>query len=154
MIDEPRLEQTRAYATAVIHLTIPREKIRDVMGPGLSELRSAVAAQGIAAPGPWFTHHLSMRPDTFDFEIGVPVSKPVSPAGRMQASHVPVMQVARTIFHGDYEGLASGWADFDAWIEAQGYKARPDLWEVYLVGPETEPDPSKWRTELIRPLMA
>jgi hypothetical protein len=49
MIEEPRLEQTQAHDTALIHLTIPREKIRDVMGSGLAELRTAVAAQGIAA---------------------------------------------------------------------------------------------------------
>jgi effector-binding domain-containing protein len=152
MIEEPRLEQTQAHDPAVIQLTIPREKIRDVMGSGLAELRTAVAAQGIAATGPWFTHHLSMQPDTFDFEIGVPVSKPVSPAGRVRPSQMPAMKVARTILHGDYEGLASGWGEFDAWIAAHGHKPGPDLWEVYLVGPETEPNASKWRTELSRPL--
>jgi hypothetical protein len=31
---------------------------------------AAVAAQGIAPAGPWFTHHLRMDPATFDFEIG------------------------------------------------------------------------------------
>lgn len=67
---------------------------------------------------------------------------------------MPVVEVARTIFHGNYEGLATAWEEFDAWIETHGHKVHPDLWEVYLVGPETEPDPSKWRTELSRPLIA
>jgi hypothetical protein len=43
------------------------------MGPGLRELMAAVAAQGIAPTGPWFSNHLRMDPDIFDFEISVPV---------------------------------------------------------------------------------
>jgi len=27
-----------------------------------------------------------------------------------------------------------------------------DLWEVYVAGPESGPDPATWRTELNRPL--
>lgn len=154
MIDQPRLEQTQAHETAVIHLTVPREKIRDVMGPGRSELLAAVAAQGVATTGPWYTHHLSMQPETFDFELGVPVSKPIAATGRVRASQMPALTVARTIFQGDYAGLESAWAEFDRWIGAHGHKTRPDLWEVYLVGPEAETDPTKWRTELNRPLVS
>ncbi len=29
----------------------------------------------------------------------------------------------------------------------------PDLWECYAAGPESGPDPAKWRTELNRPLL-
>jgi hypothetical protein len=73
MLDTPQLTQTADKLTAVIRLTIPREEIRNVMGPGLRELMAAVAAQGIAPTGPWFSHHLRMDPDIFDFEISVPV---------------------------------------------------------------------------------
>lgn len=67
--------------TAVIHLTVPREEVHNVMGPGLSELLATVAAQGMTPTGPWFTHHLRMAPDVFDFEIGVPVDAPISKSG-------------------------------------------------------------------------
>jgi len=152
MIDKPQVVQTSAQYTAIIHLTVPREEIRNVMGPGLSELMAAVAAQGVSPTGPWFTHHLRMDPETFDFEISVPVRSPISPSGRMQPGQVPAATVARTIYHGDYEGLGSAWAEFDAWITAQGHTPGPDLWEVYLAGPESNPDPATFRTELKRPL--
>jgi effector-binding domain-containing protein len=60
--------------------------------------------------------------------------------------------VARTVYHGAYEGLGAAWQEFDAWIRAQGRKPGPSLWEVYLTDPATNPDPSTWRTELNRPL--
>ena len=44
-IDVPQITQSPVRTTAVIHLTVPREKIREVMGPGHKELMDAVTAQ-------------------------------------------------------------------------------------------------------------
>jgi effector-binding domain-containing protein len=153
MLDKPQITQTAAQTTAVIRLTIPRAEIQTVMGPGYRELMAAVAAQGIATAGPWFSHHLRMEPDIFDFEIGVPVAAPVSAAGRVKAGQLPAATVARTVYHGGYEGLHSAWGEFMAWITAEGHTPAPDLWECYVAGPESGPDPATWRTELNRPLV-
>lgn len=152
MLDTPQITQTAAQQTAVIHVTIPRAEIRDVMGPGLAELRETVAAQGITPSGPWYTRHLRMDPETFDFEIGLPVPVPVAPVGRVQPGELPAARVARTVYHGPYEGLPAAWGEFDAWVAANGHTAAPGLWECYAAGPETGPDPAGWRTELTRPL--
>jgi effector-binding domain-containing protein len=152
VLDTPQITSIAEQLTAVIRLTIPRAEIRTVMGPGIGELMAAVAAQGIATAGPWFTHHLRMDPHTFDFEIGVPVMAPVVAAGRVKAGQLPATKVARTVFHGAYEGLPAAWGEFDAWIAAKGHTRGVDLWECYVAGPESNPDPATWRTELNRPL--
>lgn len=149
----PQILTVDARQTAVIHLTIPRSEIQTVMGPGIGELMAAVQAQGLGPTGPWFSHHLSMHPDTFDFEIGVPVSGPVAPVGRVKPGSLPATRVARTVLIGDYSGLAEGWGKFLNWVAEQGYKTAPDLWEVYVKGPESDPDPASWRTELNKPLL-
>lgn len=109
MLDTPEIVQTTPKLTALIRLTIPREAIQQVMQPGLAELRAAVAAQGIAPAGPWFTHHLKIEPDIFDFELSIPVTAPIMAAGRVQPSAWPAMKVARVLYHGAYEGLAGAW---------------------------------------------
>jgi effector-binding domain-containing protein len=152
MLETPRVVRTDVAPVASIHLTIPRSEIRKVMGPGLGEIRAALIAQGISSAGPWLTHHLRMDPGTFDFEICVPVERSVAPAGRVKPGQLPAATVARTVYHGDYAGLASAWQEFDAWILAQGRKPGPSLWEVYLTDPSKSPDPATWRTELNRPL--
>lgn len=154
MIDTPQITQTTAQLAAVTHLTIPRSEIRSAMGPGLTEVMAAVKAQGIGPAGPWFTHHLKMSPATFDFEICVPVTAPVAPVGRVKPGIFPAVTVARTIYHGDYEGLGEAWGEFKAWIAANGHAAGPDLYECYPVGPESSPNPADWRTELSQPLIA
>jgi effector-binding domain-containing protein len=152
MLDKPQITKTAAQLTAIIRLTIPRAEIRNVMGPAIAEVMAAVAAQGMAPAGPVFSHHLTMSPDIFDFEIGVPVTAPISAVGRVQAGRLPATTVARTSYHGPYEGLGSAWGEFIDWITAEGHTPAPDLWECYLTGPESNPDPAAWRTELNRPL--
>ncbi len=153
MIDTPRITQTREQLTAMVHVTVPRADIQKVMGPGIDEVKAAVAAQGVATAGPWLTHHLKMDPTVFDFEICVPVKSPVSATGRVKPGRLPATKVARTVYHGPYEGLGAAWAEFGEWIKAQGLKPAGDLWEVYTVDPGSNPDSSKWRTELNRPLL-
>lgn len=153
MIETPRIVEATGQMAAVIHFTVPREEIQDVMGPAIQEVIDVVTAQGIAPVGPWFTHHLRLDPEVFDFEVGVPVSTPVVAEGRVKPGSLPAGRVARTVYHGDYEGLGAAWAEFDAWIVAQGYTPGPDVWERYLTGPDTSPDPADWRTELNRPLV-
>ena len=153
MIDTPHITQSADQLTAFIHVTVPREEIREVMGPGIRELLGTIAAQGIAPAGPWFTHHLRRPTDTFDFEISVPVSAPVAATGRVLPGRLRATKVARTVYHGPYEGLAEAWGEFIGWIEASGHTPAPDLWECYETGPESNPDPAMWRTELNRPLV-
>ncbi len=152
MIDTPQIVQTEARHTAVVRLTVPRAQIRDVMGAAIADVMSGVEAQGMRPAGPVFSHHLRMDPEVFDFEVGVPVDSPVKAAGRLQPGSLPATRVARTVYRGPYEGLGDAWGEFERWIAAAGHASAPDLWESYVVGPESGPDASRWATELNRPL--
>ena len=153
MLDQPQIVQTDVQPAAVIRLTIPRAEIQTVMGPAIAEVLAAVAAQGLAPAGPVFSHHLRMDPETFDFEVGIPVNAPVSATGRVNASQLPAATVARTVYHGPYEGLGSAWCEFSEWMATEGYKPAANLWECYAAGPESNADPATWRTQLNRPLV-
>lgn len=151
-IETPVIVQTTVQETAIIHLRVSREEIRKVMGPGLKELMQEVSRQSIEIVGPWLTHHLRNPAEDFDFEITVPVSRPVTSAGRVRPSQMPAIRVARTVYRGPYEGLPQAWGEFEAWIDEQGHRKAADFWEVYAKGPESSPDPNLWETQLNRPL--
>jgi effector-binding domain-containing protein len=152
MLEKPQITDSNAQPAAVIHLTIPREAIREHMGPGYKELMSTLESQGVKPTGPWFSHHLKMDPKVFDFEIGVPVDRPITATGRVKSGELPAGKVARTVYRGGYEGLPTAWGEFEAWIRKEGLQTAPNLWEIYAKGPESGPDPSQWETELNRPL--
>jgi len=146
VIEPLRVTTTTPQLTAFIPIRIPREEIRKVMGPGLAELKAAVAAQNVAVVGPWFTHHVRNPGEVFDFEICLPVAALVAPANRVQPGEWPAMKIAQTTYHGGYEGLGTAWGELMTWIEAEGHVAASSLWEVYL-------EETPCRTELTRPLV-
>ncbi len=152
-LDPIQIHHSPAQLAAIIHLTIPRAQIQSVMGPAIGEIFSVLRAQGIQPAGAVFSHHLRMDLATFDFEVGVPISTPVAPSGRVQPGELPAATVARTNYRGPYEQLGHAWGDFEASLQAQGHTPAPNLWERYLKGPESGPNPADWCTELNQPLI-
>jgi len=152
MLTAPQIIQTEVQHAAIIHLTIPRSEMRSVFGPAVGELMAALADQKAPPAGAVFAHHLKMSQSTFDFELGVKVSAPVKAIGRVRPGHLPAARVARTVYSGPYEGLPAAWGEFNKWMSTNGHEQGEDLWELYLVGPQSTPDPANWRTELNRPI--
>jgi effector-binding domain-containing protein len=159
MIEPPKIITTTPQHTAIIHLKLAMSEMMEQFGPAVGELISCIAAQGQSPAGPVFAHHLHMAPDCagvaehFDFELSVPVAKPVTASGRMQPSAMPAVRAAMTAYHGPYEDLPQAWGEFMVWIQANGHRPALDLYECYVTGPQDGPDSSKWRTEFIRPLL-
>lgn len=153
MLDTPQIIQTTPQATAFIRLTIPRPQMPAVFGPAVQELLAVLGAQGVAPVGPVFAHHLRIAPEVFDFELGLPVAVPVTAAGRVQPGRRPPARSAQTVYHGPYEGLPAAWEEFMRWVAARGLQPAEDVWETYVTGPHSHPDPADWRTELRRPLL-
>jgi effector-binding domain-containing protein len=152
MIDTPQIVQSPRQRTAAIHVTVARSAIQQVFPPAVQELMGELGRQGVAPAGALLSYHLKMPSDAFDFEIAFPVAQEVKPGGRVVASEVPAMKVARTVYRGPMEGLGAAWGELEKWISANGQAVRPQMFERYLVGPGDTPDASKWQTELNWPL--
>ena len=152
MLEPAQIIETEARPAAIIRITVPRAEIRRVMEPAIKELLDGLAAQGIAPAGPLYSYHLNTDAQTFDFELGIPVNTPVSAAGRIKVGQLPAAKVLRTVYSGPYEGLYDAWKEFGNMLAATGHTRAPGLWESYVAGPESSPDPANWRTELNLPL--
>ncbi|HEX9171741.1 MAG TPA: GyrI-like domain-containing protein [Telluria sp.] len=152
MIDTPQIVQSPRQLTAAIHVTIPRSEIQQVFAPAVTELLGVMREQGVAPAGPLLSYHLKMPSDVFDFDIAFPVGREVTPSGRVVASEVPAMRVARTVYRGPMEGLGQAWGELQDWIKANGHAPQDQMFERYLVGPGDSQDPAAWRTELNWPL--
>ncbi|MFO0723081.1 MAG: GyrI-like domain-containing protein [Myxococcota bacterium] len=153
MIEAPELVELPIQPVARIHLDIPSSEIRSVMGPGIREIYETLGAQGIKPAGAWLTHHLQKPGERFVFEICVPIAGNLKPSGRVEPGNLRATKAARALYTGPYEGLGNAWGQHLRAIEAKGWKTAEDLWEVYLVGPESTQDESKYQTELVRPLL-
>ena len=152
MIDTPEIVEVPVQTTASLAMVVPASEIMHHMGPGIQEVYRALADQGIEPAGPWFTHHFRRPSETFDFEICVPVKDDVTPQGRVRPGVLPAHRAVRTIYHGGYHGLGNGWGEFMRWIEDQGLKVRDDLWEAYVIGPDSAARAEDYETQLNKPL--
>jgi effector-binding domain-containing protein len=152
MIDTPKILQIASQPTAAIRLDVLRTDMMKVFGPAAQELYSTLGALGVKPTGALFDYHPTMPPDRFVFELSVNVANPITPSGRVVNSATPAGTVARTIYHGPYEGLPEAWGEFEAWIAAQGKKSGPWILQAYVKGPADSADPSTWETELTRVL--
>ncbi|MBS1813712.1 MAG: metalloregulator ArsR/SmtB family transcription factor [Acidobacteria bacterium] len=153
-IEMPQVVETGPIQMATLRAKVPAREIQMQMGALLRELSDEIQAQGVQVTGPWFTHHFRRPDEFFDFELCIPVATPVKASGRVQPGEWPTMKVVRTVYTGPYQGLAAGWGEFLGEIEKMGISISPEIWERYLVGPDTESDPEKWRTELNRPVQS
>ena len=112
MLDSPRLIHTDEQPTAVIRLTVSRAEISHVMSPAIAEVMAAMTAQGANPVGPCFSYHPKRPSDLFDFEVGFPVDKPITPVGRVTMGQLPATHIVRTIYTCGYAGLAASWGEF------------------------------------------
>ena len=157
MLDTPQLAHHCAQPAAVIRLTVPRTHIQTVMGPAMAELMATLASQGIAPAGPMFSRHFRIDPRFSTSPSAFP-SLPRSPlaAGFSLGSCRRHRAAAVVPRHGPYEGAweRPGKPLRPGRWRRQRPAARPRLWECYLSGPESSPDPATWATELNQPVAA
>lgn len=71
------------------------------------------------------------KDDVPNVEVGVQVTRPFAPAGRVIPSTLPAGRVARTIHRGPYDRLAEPHRAVREWCRAQGFAIAGPRWEIY-----------------------
>ena len=148
MITTPEVITTKEIATAVIPLVIPGREMPKYMDPAIQEIIKVLGDQGMKPAGPMFSYHHRRPSDTFDFELGFPVAKAITPGERVINSELPSLKVARAVYQGPYEGLAQAWPALMKWVRENGHGETGKFWESYLNNPEEVKSPNEYRTEL------
>lgn len=148
IISTPEVITTKEVATAAIPLIVPGREMPKYMDPAIKELIRTITGQGVRITGPMFSYHHRRPAETFDFEIGFPVSQPVKVEGRVINSALPAVTVVRSVYTGPYEGLAQAWPALQNWVRSNGHGETGKFWECYLTNPEEVKDPKNYRTEL------
>jgi effector-binding domain-containing protein len=148
MISTPEVITTMEVITAAIPLVIPGRDMPMYMDPAIQEIIKTITSQGAGPAGPMFSYHHRRPSDTFDFEIGFPVSKAIKEEGRVTNGKLPAVKVARSVYTGPYEGLPQAWSALQKWVRENGLGETGKFWERYLNNPDEVQDPKEYRTEL------
>ena len=133
--------------------TVPMAEIGPAMGEQFGRLYGWLGAHRVTpVDAPW-ARYLSVGTDEVEMEIAAPVAEEVAGDGTAISGVLPECEVATTMHVGPYDRLPEAYVAVAAWLREQGAEPSGAMWEVYLDGPDSQPDPSRWRTLVCYPYM-
>lgn len=138
--------------TATVRVTCKTDEISRTLAGILPEVMRYLGESGATAAGPPFSRYHSIEGGQIDLEAGIPVTKPIRDSGRIKSSTLPGGRAATGDHIGEYHRLSETHGLLTQWLATRGEAAQGGVWEVYWTDPGVEPDPRKWRTQLVQPL--
>nr|WP_304999643.1 GyrI-like domain-containing protein [Cryobacterium sp. TMT4-10] len=135
-----------------VHETIKMTPMSEFMGRAFGTAAAELGKQGAFPAGPPISMYHGMPTDTVDVTAGFPVAHPVTPTPLVVVETLPGGPAIEAIHTGSYDTLTQTYGELSTWLLEQKLDLAPDMWEEYLVGPDTEPDPAKWQTRIVFPL--
>jgi AraC family transcriptional regulator len=126
------------------------------LGDAYHAVATAAAAGGAGLAGPPFARYRALDEDFlhFDVEAGFPVSAALESSGEVEAMMLPGGPAAVVLHIGPYEAMKPSYDTLTAWLDQHDYIPEGAPWEVYLSDANEEPDPTRWRTEIVQPYRA
>ena len=157
MKHEPQIQQRPAQPYVGIRMWVTMDGFPAAVDTGFPEIFGWLAKHGVALAGPPFIRY-HVTGDEFEIELAVPIDAAVTGDGRVHSGAFPAGRYLTLRHAGPFDGLAASHAGLQRWAREHGMvldrwdTGRGAAWrscsEQYLVDPSTEPDPSKWETEL------
>lgn len=152
---ETRIEQPYVAITRRVSM----ESFASVVPPLLGEVFGWLSGAGLEPAGlPFFRYSVINMPGEMEISAGVPTAEPVLAEGEIEAGTIVAGAYVTATHTGHPQELMEATRTLLEWADSHGVSwamhAEPDgehwggRFEFYLDGPDTEPDMTKWRTEL------
>ncbi|WP_169581838.1 MULTISPECIES: GyrI-like domain-containing protein [Microbacterium] len=141
-----------AVDTAGVRRAVPMDALTDFFAEAFTETMRVLEMQGIPPVGPPFGKYYGMPGATVDVEAGFPVAAAIASSGEVVPGRLPDSRVVEAEHVGSYDTLEETYAEMQRFMAGEGLTGGDVMWESYLNGPATEPDPTQWRTVISIPL--
>ncbi|MBZ0290336.1 MAG: GyrI-like domain-containing protein [Anaerolineae bacterium] len=161
-VTEPKVENRDPQPYAGIRTQISMGEFPSIIPQYIDEVAEWLGKQGVAPDGPPIIRYHACPtmpgPDAMlDVAIGWPVANPLKGEGRIVADVLPAGRYASLVFTGVENGVKGNgvlvdWAkeksiEWDHWDDPLGDAFRGRV-EYMMDGPDDDPNPSNWRTEV------
>jgi len=138
--------------TAVVRASVVASDLSAFFGRAFSQVAAAVADQGRELVGEPFSFYPGAPTDVVEVAAGFRVTAEVERSGDVVPMELPGGRAVTTVHVGPYDAMDKTYHRMHVWMSTQGLTPAGHMWEVYLSGPDTRPDPSTWRTQVIWPV--
>ncbi len=154
MTYDVRTKEVAPQQVIAIRLRTRLADIAGEAGRAMGELFGHLGRAGAPPAGPPFSlyHGVPSDDDEVDVEFCVPVSRPMSGAGRISGRELAGGPAAYTLHLGAYDAVGPAYAALQRWIQEHGHECAEAPREIYLVGPQQVREPAELRTEVQWPI--
>lgn len=130
------------------------DKVSDVMGNIFGMVQKHMQEQKIECTGaPYAMYYLwDEKANKFVLEAGYPVKGKQKDSGIIKFKEYPATKAVTAIHTGSYETLYNSYLALEKYIRDNHMKQKGMPWEVYLTDPATQPDMTKWETQIYYPV--
>lgn len=146
------LERREPVQCATVRVECDVSEIGPSLAVALPQVATYLGRNGVTPLGAPFSRYVELEGRSVVMEAGMMVAKKLEQEGRVRPTELPGGHVAVAWHVGPYEQLESTAKELEAWIAERGLRARGGQWHVYWTDPGLEPDPAKWRTEIVQPV--
>lgn len=155
---EPKIDQRTEQPYVAVRSQINMSDLPTFIPASIDEVIGWLNERKIAPAGvPFIRYHVINMACDMDVEVGFPVERTIAGNGRVQPGVMPAGRYASLIYTGVENGIPGNGALLD-WGKAQGLTwdmQDTDLGDAFggriehlIDGPEDDPDPANWRTEV------
>ncbi|MFJ6000564.1 GyrI-like domain-containing protein [Arthrobacter sp. NPDC092385] len=138
--------------TAGVREQVPMTELPGFFSRAYRDTLAALRAQGVHPTGAPFGKYYGRPGAVVDVEAGFPVAAAIAPAGNVVSGTLPAGTVVEATHTGPYDTMTDTYAELDRYFSDAKLTSGSVMWESYLSGPDAEPDPTKWRTEICWPV--
>lgn len=152
------VEETTVQEMTLISIkdSIAIDKIGVKMGESMMALVDFLQANDLEMTGaPICFYHVWNEEQGYTvMECALPIAadNKVNIKGNVSIKTFPMTSAAKAVHNGAYEDLAQYHYAIDEWINTNQRQITGAPFEVYLTDPQSEPDTSKWITEVYYPI--
>lgn len=149
---EVSVEQVIGNHAVAIRVKANMEQMETAMGDAFGKIMQEVGRSGVQMAGPPIAIWYEWESDIFDFDNAVPIANPITVPDGFQLIKTYSGKVITATHTGNYNTTHFTWAKVEAYIKEIGLETNGAPWEQYISDPGSEPDPSKWITNLYWPV--
>jgi effector-binding domain-containing protein len=143
---------TPSLTVLTIRTTTPATDISATLGQAYGKLTAEMQKQGLSFAGPPLAIYHSYSDEKVDIEAGLQVNKPGKSSGDINAKELPATKALKVDYFGPYNNLKAAYSYIDQWIKNNNKTVTGPPWEAYVTDPGSEPDSSKWLTQIYYPI--
>lgn len=148
----PTLVQTEAFNYLAKHISCTNDEFNTELGKALGELMTICSKNKWEIDGMPFVINFDDMNDIIEFEAAFKILQEVKAPRGYTSGVIPAGETVVVSHYGLYENLPASYILIENWIRDNNYSPDGNSYEIYLTDPGSEPDSSKWETQIFYPV--